>query len=102
MTAVESAAQGVEAFLASLKGWGFDLLVSDVGMPMQDGYELIRLVRARQGATRPAAPLPLALTAHARAEDRAAALDAGFQAHVVKPFDPDALLAAVTPLVGRA
>ncbi len=78
-----------------------DVLVSDIGMPMVDGYELLRRIRALSsdggGATR-----VLAVTAYARAEDRATALRAGFDGYVSKPVDLGALLAAVTSLVGRA
>ena len=63
-----------------------DVLLSDIGMPGEDGYALIRQVRAREARERrlPAA----ALTAYVRAEDRAAALRAGFDAHVQKPVEP--------------
>ena len=77
-----------------------DVLVSDIGVPGEDGYSLIRKVRtrdARQGGNVPAA----ALTAYARAEDRLRALDAGFQAHLAKPIDPAELVAAVARLAGR-
>jgi PAS domain S-box-containing protein len=80
----------------------FDVLVSDIGMPVEDGYTLMRRIieRARE---RGVAPLPaLALTAYARAEDRDAALDAGFDAHVAKPVAPAELVAAVAKLAGRA
>ncbi len=77
----------------------FDLLVSDIGLPETDGYDLIRQVRAR-GI--PARDLPAAaLTAFARSEDRRRALLAGFQVHVSKPVDPDELVAVVASLVGR-
>lgn len=77
----------------------FDVLVSDIGLPNADGYDLIREVRSRGlGAkTLPAA----ALIAFARSEDRRRALLAGFQVHVAKPVDPDELIAAVASLVGR-
>jgi CheY-like chemotaxis protein len=75
-----------------------DVVVSDVGMPDQDGYEFIRLVRAQRSPSQlPAA----ALTAFARAEDRRRALLAGFQTHVVKPVDPDELVAVVASLAGK-
>ncbi|QDU31571.1 Sensor histidine kinase TmoS [Anatilimnocola aggregata] len=73
-----------------------DVIVSDIGMPELDGYELMRRVRA-QGITMPAA----ALTAFARAEDRTQALLAGFQTHITKPVDPRELMATVATLVGR-
>ena len=75
-----------------------DIMVSDVGMPDQDGYDLIRRVRARLAAkTLPA----VALTAFARSEDRRRALLAGFQTHVSKPVDPAELVAVVASLVER-
>jgi signal transduction histidine kinase/CheY-like chemotaxis protein len=78
-----------------------DLLLSDIGMPDRDGYELIADIRrldARQGGTIPA----IALTAFARSEDRTRAMLAGYQVHVVKPIEPGELLATVASLVGRA
>jgi PAS domain S-box-containing protein len=75
-----------------------DVIVSDIGMPEQDGYELIRLVRASFSAKQiPAA----ALTAFARTEDRKRALLAGYQTHIAKPVDPAELKAAVASLAGR-
>ncbi|HEY1066432.1 MAG TPA: response regulator, partial [Pirellulales bacterium] len=75
------------------------VLLSDIGMPEQDGYDLIRQVRSRGRSGR---DLPaVALTAFARAEDRRRALLAGFQMHVAKPVDPEELVAAVATLVGR-
>ncbi len=77
-----------------------DVLVSDIGMPGEDGYTLIRKVRAlpaNQGRDTPA----LALTAYARAEDRMKAVVAGFQHHVVKPVEPAELITLVAILGGR-
>ena len=76
------------------------ILVSDVEMPGEDGYELIRRVRRRapeEGGRIPAA----ALTAYARPEDRMRALMAGFQIHVPKPVQPAELVAVVASLAGR-
>ncbi|WP_425616269.1 PAS domain S-box protein [Anatilimnocola sp. NA78] len=73
-----------------------DVIVSDIGMPGLDGYELMRRIRA-QGHTVPAA----ALTAFARAEDRNQAILAGFQTHLTKPLDPGELMTTVAKLVGR-
>src|SRR5204862_5036511 len=65
------------------------LVISDIALPHQDGYDLIRRVRERYRAD----VLPaIALTAFARDEDRARALDAGYQAHLAKPVDPRQLL----------
>ena len=78
-----------------------NVLVSDIGMPGEDGYALIRKVRlldAEQGGQIPA----VALTAYARAEDRINALGAGFQLHIPKPVNPEELAAVVANLAGRA
>ena len=77
-----------------------DLLLSDIGMPERDGYELIADVRrlaASKGGRVPA----IALTAFARSEDRTRAMMAGYQVHVSKPIEPDELLATVAGLAGR-
>jgi PAS domain S-box-containing protein len=73
-----------------------DILLSDIGMPEVDGYELIRRVRAA-GTLVPA----VALTAYARPEDQLRALRAGYQAHLAKPLQPEALLDTVALLAGR-
>ena len=74
-------------------------MVSDIGMPDQDGFDLIREIRGRGLGSR---DLPaIALTAFARTEDRRRAMLAGFQVHVAKPVDPDELTAVVASLVGR-
>ena len=91
---VQSAANASEALrlLASARP---DVLVSDIGMPDVDGFELLALVRARaDGGDLPA----LALTAFARPQDRQRALESGFQAYLVKPLDPNELLATVAQL----
>jgi len=78
-----------------------DVLLSDIGMPDEDGYALIRKLRAWEagrGSRLPAA----ALTAYARAEDRAGALHAGFDTHVHKPVEPLELARVVRRLAGRA
>jgi signal transduction histidine kinase len=77
-----------------------DVLLSDLGMPEEDGYQLLRSVRALAkdaGGSVPAA----ALTAYTQAEDRLAAQDAGFQGYLAKPIDPAELTAAVARLAGR-
>jgi CheY-like chemotaxis protein len=91
---VRTAASGAEA-LAALRVWWPTVVVSDIGMPGQDGYELIGAIRALPGGDRlPAA----ALTARSRHEDCARAFAAGFQAYICKPADADQLIAAVTHL----
>jgi PAS domain S-box-containing protein len=77
-----------------------DVLISDIGMPDQDGYDLIREVR-RRGDARARLPA-LALTAYARHEDRERVLAAGYHLYVAKPVDPEALTRDVARLAGRA
>jgi CheY-like chemotaxis protein len=77
-----------------------NVLVSDIGMPDVDGYELLRRVRAlgqARGGRMPA----IALTAFARSEDRTRALRAGFMVHVPKPVEPAELVATVASVAGR-
>jgi PAS domain S-box-containing protein len=96
VSAVGSAAEALDR-LESLKP---DVMVSDIGMPNDDGYTLIRKVRAlpaRQGGATPA----VALTAYAGADARETTLAAGFQIHLAKPIDPTELLAAIARLVGK-
>jgi CheY-like chemotaxis protein len=72
--------------LDSMQTWKPDVLIADIGMPVEDGYGLIRKVRALpsdQGGQTPA----LALTAYARTEDRIRALSEGYQVHLAKPVD---------------
>jgi PAS domain S-box-containing protein len=78
-----------------------DVLISDISMPGEDGYQLIQKVRALP-ADRGGRTSAVALTAYARSEDRTRALLAGFQNHVTKPIEPGELLAAVASLVTRA
>jgi len=94
--ASSSAQDAIEA----LRQWKADVLVSDIGMPGEDGYELIRKVRAMEperGGRIPA----VALTAYARVEDRLRALSAGFQMHVPKPVEPVELAAVVASFAWR-
>ena len=74
-----------------------DVLLADVAMPGEDGYTLVRKLRALQ-ASRAATIPAAALTAFAREEDRQEALQAGFQMHLTKPIDAGALVAAVACL----
>ncbi|UJR80060.1 response regulator [Sandaracinus amylolyticus] len=91
-------ATSAAAALAALDASVPDLMVSDVSMPNLDGYGLMRAVRARLGARWVPA---IALTAHARDEDRWEALAAGFQVHVPKPLDIDELISVIGRLVRR-
>jgi CheY-like chemotaxis protein len=77
-----------------------DVIISDIEMPYEDGYALIKKIREldpKEGGRTPAA----ALTAYARTEDRMRALLAGFQIHLPKPVDPAELIAVVANLSGR-
>jgi CheY-like chemotaxis protein len=77
-----------------------DVLVSDIGMPREDGYSLIRRVRAMDAGV---GGIPaVALTAYASAQDRTLALAAGYSAHLPKPVEPAELIALVKDLAGRA
>jgi CheY-like chemotaxis protein/anti-sigma regulatory factor (Ser/Thr protein kinase) len=78
-----------------------DVLLADIAMPGEDGYSLIRKLRALE--TPSIASIPAAaLTAFARNEDRQQALEAGFQLHLAKPIDAQTLVSAVASLGGRA
>jgi len=89
--------QSAAETLATLAGWWPDILLCDIGMPGEDGYSLMRKIRAL--GLPPGHPLTaVALTAYARSEDRQQALSAGFQMHVPKPFDADELIATVASL----
>jgi CheY-like chemotaxis protein len=91
-----SSAEGLEALQKERP----HMILSDIGMPGEDGYEFIRKVRllpAEKGGRIPAA----ALTAFARAEDRTRALRAGYQTHVAKPVEAGELTAVVASLVGN-
>ena len=86
--------------LQTLDVWRPDVLISDIAMPEEDGYALIRKVRARgpeRGGDIPAA----ALTAYAKIEDRVRILAAGFQMYLSKPADPSELIAVVASLAVR-
>ncbi len=83
------------AALASFDTFAPNLLVSDIGMPDMNGYEMMQKIRARQKHHVPA----LALTAYARSEDGMRAMQAGYDAHLSKPADPGMLLSTVATLL---
>ena len=92
---VRAVAGGREA-LAVAETWPPDLVVTDLGLPGMDGYELLAAIRK----TRPAATCPaIAVSAYARLDDRSRALAAGFQAHVAKPIEPPALVSILCSTV---
>jgi signal transduction histidine kinase len=76
--------------------WSPELIVSDLGMPGQDGYELIRLVRLHEDRHVPA----IALSAYASQWDKEQAISAGYDAHISKPVSPEMLLAEVIKVTG--
>ena len=78
----------------------FDLLVSDIGLPKMDGYELIRRVRKLEEGREKRIPA-VALTAYARVQDRMQAILAGFSTHVAKPIEANELVTVVASLTGR-
>ena len=94
--AVASAAEALD----SIESWKPDLLIADIGMPVEDGYSLIRKVRAlpnERGGQTPA----VALTAYARSDDRQRALAEGYQVHVAKPVDRVELATVISTLYQR-
>jgi PAS domain S-box-containing protein len=92
-----SEAAGADEALAHIAQTAPDLLISDIGMAKQHGYQLLRTLRA--GGYSPAALPAIALTAFSRPEDRDDAIQAGFQVHLSKPVNADALKAAVARLL---
>ncbi|MGQ0503140.1 MAG: ATP-binding protein [Panacagrimonas sp.] len=85
--------------LTAVRQWRPELMISDIGMPVMDGYELMRLIRtlpSDEGGKTPA----IALTAFARSEDRSRALLAGYQLHLAKPIEAAELVAAAASLTG--
>jgi PAS domain S-box-containing protein len=96
---VKACASAAEA-LEEIERWCPSLLVSDIGMPGEDGYTLIGKLRAlgpERGGSIPA----VALTAYARSEDRMRALASGFQVHVPKPIEAGELVVVIASLAGR-
>jgi len=91
------AVASVREALQMLEVERFDVLVSDIGLPDEDGYGLIRQIRQHEAAHGGFLPA-VALTGYARAEDRARILAAGFQAHVPKPVEAVALTAAIATI----
>ena len=87
-------------WLFDLAGWRPEVLISDLEMPRDKGYSLLRKIRALQAPNTPRLPA-IALTMNAGAEDRMRALGAGFQMHVPKPVEPAELLTVVASVAGR-
>src|SRR5690242_9069834 len=96
VTSTKSAAEALEAFESDLP----DVMISDIGMPDHDGYELIRRLRSlpvEKGGATPA----IALTGYASKKDRERALSSGYQQHVAKPVEQADMIAAIAALIGR-
>jgi signal transduction histidine kinase/CheY-like chemotaxis protein len=96
VTATKSAAEAFRAVVSEAP----DLLISDIGMPDEDGYEFIRKLRAlppEEGGRTPA----IALTGYASRKDRELALEAGYQQHIAKPIEQTDMIAAIAALIGR-
>ncbi|HEV7797349.1 MAG TPA: response regulator [Pyrinomonadaceae bacterium] len=92
----ETAAEAIQTFRA----WKPDLLVSDIGMPHEDGYSLIKKLRKLRSKLAREIPA-VALTAYATDDDRERTLSAGFQMHVAKPIEPKALVRSIAGAAGR-
>ena len=86
--------------LAVCDEWRPDILISDIGMPGEDGYMLIKKLRARESESGGHIPA-IALTAYGRQEDRRRALSVGYESHIPKPIEPVELLAVVASLTNR-
>jgi signal transduction histidine kinase/ActR/RegA family two-component response regulator len=91
-----SAAETIAAF----EEYAPDVLVSDIGMPDEDGYDLIRKIRRLESRTGKRVPA-VALTAYARVEDRLKALSAGYNMHVTKPVEPAELIMVIASLTNQ-
>ncbi len=87
--------------IAAARADRFDLIVSDVGMPNEDGLSMMQRLRKLPSKHNGRTPA-IALTAYARVEDRVKAMVAGFQMHVAKPVDADELLVLIAGLTGRS
>jgi PAS domain S-box-containing protein len=98
VTPVSSSAEALEVLTSRREK--FDLIVSDIGMPEENGYTLIRRIR---NLPDPVGKIPaVALTAFGRSEDRISAMEAGFQMHVPKPVEPTELMMVIASLTGRS
>jgi CheY-like chemotaxis protein len=96
VTSTKSAAEALAAFSDDLP----DVLISDIGMPDEDGYELMRKLRSlppEKGGRTPA----IALTGYASRKDRERALNAGYQKHMAKPIEQVDIISAIAALIGR-
>jgi CheY-like chemotaxis protein len=76
----------------------FDIILMDIQMPKMDGYEATKLIRALEDKEKAGIPI-IAVTANAFEEDRRAALEAGMNGHLAKPYDIPAMLGTLTALL---
>ncbi len=100
VAAIPATAGSAAEALALFTEHPFDVVISDIGMPERDGYQLMRAIRAlppERGGRTPA----IAITAFARSEDRMRALIAGYQVHLAKPIEPHELVVTVASLTGK-
>jgi CheY-like chemotaxis protein len=98
--AITTLAGSASEALAIVAERSLDVIISDIGMPERDGYQLMRAIRALppdRGGKTPA----IAVTAFARSEDRTRALMAGYQVHLAKPIEPHELVVTVASLTGK-
>jgi signal transduction histidine kinase/ActR/RegA family two-component response regulator len=95
-----TAVTNAEDALKALAEKNFEVLISDIGMPKTDGYELMRQIRQQENGTGKRIPA-VALTAYARVQDRMQAILAGFSTHIAKPVDANELVTVVASLAGR-
>jgi len=86
--------------LAACDEWRPDILIADIGMPVEDGYMLMKKLRALESERGGHIPA-IALTAYGRKEDRLRALSVGYEYHVPKPVDPTELLIVVKSVINR-
>jgi ATP-binding cassette subfamily B protein len=103
--AVSSGREALALLEARFDGQSPEVLICDIAMPDEDGYCMIRKLRALESTrgVQPSRGIPaIALTAFAQPKDRVRALQSGFQIHLAKPVDLAALVAAVTTLVARS
>src|SRR5437660_8697792 len=92
----DSAAAAIRAF----KEWKPDLLISDIAMPNEDGFSLLKKLRKLRSKRAKQIPA-VALSAYASDEDRSIALAQGFQMHLPKPIEPDNLVSSIAAALGR-
>jgi signal transduction histidine kinase/ActR/RegA family two-component response regulator len=94
-------AASAHAALEILAAWWPDVLLSDIEMPHEDGYMLMKQLAALADAGRPHISA-IAVTAHSRSEDRRRAIEAGFERHLSKPVEPSELIDAIASLTERS